>query len=885
MPPTTHLNFRYLISVTLASIVFCFLPAVALAQPQLGPDLVIESFSVYSTLPEAGGFRRVSISFTVANRGRRSAAPSGARVTIDNSGASFAVPSLVPEGKAFITRPLRTSATTLDITVLVDAFNNLPGENKANNQLRHAANLKAEANRWISIGPSQIADAGKKFGPIFGVGRVTTIAVDPRSPLTVYLGARGSGIWKRSGSLWFPIGDSLPSTQIDAIGIYPRTPDRVVVATPMGVFESLDAGDVWTQLTSDNLGAVGSDGGALLIENADKPALYLSTTNGLRVSTDSGRTWETVLRPGSRIVSLQFSTTDPSHLLASTANPPLVFEGKDRGLKAASWHILLGCVAPLPTPFPPGANVWIAESKRQRWVSIRDVATAKVELWRSTNRVCQINGFTEHAWAKVSLSGECSKSANHFSYLFAHPNDASLVFKGGVALCRSDRAGDSLKPVAGIHLDHHAIALSPAEPNTMFFGSDGGIYRSIDKGKTMEFFGEGLNNTEFLKIDTDGKGPRFVVGGTQDNGTSTFSGVSPVWNYVGGGDSSLVEFDQADQNGIFEIGQSTRQVQIMQPGGNSRKLGDKSLLDCLSYSETPKIFESMVSTGENSPRLVITCEGIWVGGPPWQQIKPQPPQGPPGNFKRLKFHASGQLVAVTDTGNVFFGRLKPIPRFEVFQTAAGSPSAISFASQSLFYVSMNAGTGGSIHRLQCAPKCIDENVKLDAPFPTSAEITAITVDPLDPNAILAAVRSSGVFRGTRNGPNNWTWTVYNNGLPFGVTVTDLEPQSNGGIIAATFGRGAFQLFSRIQEPPRNQEARGRITSYENERLDPSRPPGPNNQVIETIELDSKPGFIFTATSPLGRFAVVARRAIQTKRIVTIEFTPLSPQSGTIIRLR
>jgi hypothetical protein len=324
-------------------------------------------------------------------------------------------------------------------------------------------------------------------------------------------------------------------------------------------------------------------------------------------------------------------------------------------------------------------------------------------------------------------------------------------------------------------------------------------------------------------------------------------------------------------------------VQIFQPGGSSRKLGDDTLLDCLSYSETPSIFAGMVSTGENNPRLVITCQGIWVG-PPWQQIKPRPPNGPAGDFKRLKLHSSGQLVAATDAGNVFFGRLKPIPQFEAFQTGAGSPSAISFASQALFYVSMNSGTTGSIHRLQCTPKCIDEVVTLNAPFPAPAEITAITVDPLDPNAILVAVRSRGVFRGVRASANNWTWTVFNNGMPFGVTVTDLEPQSNGGIIAATFGRGAFQVFSRIQAPPQNQVARGRITSYENERENPG-PPGPNNPLIETIELDSKPGFIFTSTSPVARFAVIARRAIQTKRIVTIEFVPLGPESGRIITLR
>lgn len=879
----------------LAGLVSCLLPSVAFAQ--LGPDLVIENFSVYSTLRESGGFRRVSIAFTVTNRGARPAGPSNTRVTVDNSGASFATPTLIPGATAYVSRPMRTSATVMAITVLADADNVIPLENKTNNELKRTANLEREANRWISIGPSRIADARKTFGPTFGVGRVTTIAVDPRSPLIVYLGARGSGIWKRSGSLWFPIGDALPSQQIDAIAIDPRNPQRVLVATPMGVFESVDAGEVWTRLTAENLGAIGSGGGAFLIEDADDPALYLSTTNGLRVSTDGGRNWTTVLRPGSRILSLQFSPRDPTHLLASSANPPLVFEAKDRGLKASSWHILLGCVAPLPLPFPAGANVWITESGQRRWVSIRDVASGKVELWRTTNRVCLTNGFTEHAWEKVPLSGECSRLANHFSYLFAHPSDPTLLFKGGVALCRSDRAGDSLKPVPGIHLDHHAIVVAPSEPDTMFFGNDGGIYRSTDKGRTVEFIGEGLNNTEFLKIDTDGKAPRVVVGGTQDQFTATWDGVSPVWNLVPGNatlsDSSLVAFDRGDRANIFEIAQATRQVRLLKPGGGETRLGDSTLPDCCSYTEFPaRVFVSMESTGGN-PRVVLTCQGIW-SGPPWRQIQPSPvdpiptPNGckgsPPGDFTRLKLHPGGVLVAVTDTGQVFHGLLnQPPPVLRgIFQTPQpAAASAISFAGPGLFYVATSPPALGRIDRFDCFLSCSREDVWLT----NLGEITAMTVDPLSPDTLVAAVRNRGVFRGTRTSPGNWSWTPYNDGLPFAVTVTELVPRNNGGIIAATYGRGAFQLFSHIREAPSNQQASGRITSYESERVDPDRPPGPNNEVIETIELDSRPGFLFTAHGPGPRFAVVARRAMQTKRIVTIEFKPLGPQSGSIISVK
>ena len=41
-------------------------------------------------------------------------------------------------------------------------------------------------------------------------------------------------------------------------------------------------------------------------------------------------------------------------------------------------------------------------------------------------------------------------------------------------------AGDS------IHPDQHAIAFSPADPNVVLVGNDGGIYRSPDGGDTWQ---------------------------------------------------------------------------------------------------------------------------------------------------------------------------------------------------------------------------------------------------------------------------------------------------------------------------------------------------------------------------------------------------------------
>jgi hypothetical protein len=326
-----------------------------------------------------------------------------------------------------------------------------------------------------------------------------------------------------------------------------------------------------------------------------------------------------------------------------------------------------------------------------------------------------------------------------------------------------------------------------------------------------------------------------------------------------------------------------RQIVRRQFNGSSQSLGDSSLPDCCSYQEFPAlVFEGLVSTGGN-PAVGLTCHGIW-SGPPWKQIQPPLGQTPPpsgcdsnntGDFTRLKFTTGGlgTWVGVTNTGHVFYGIYAQPPPADVFHSStAKSPSAISFVNQSTFYISF---TDGSIVRLQCFAGCEAETVWLN-----NTEVTAISVDPLASDTLLAAVRNRGVFRGTRASTGTWTWAPYNNGLPFAVTVTDLEARANGSIIAATYGRGAFLLFSRPPGPPQ-LTAGGHVTSFTSERLDPNKPPGPNNPLIVTAELDSKPGFIFSSNS-LANGVGLLKAALTNHRTVIIVYTTNGQNGGKIV---
>ncbi len=80
------------------------------------------------------------------------------------------------------------------------------------------------------------------------------------------------------------------------------------------------------------------------------------------------------------------------------------------------------------------------------------------------------------------------------------------------------------------------------------------------------------------------------------------------------------------------------------------------------------------------------------------------------------------------------------------------------------------------------------------------------------------------------------------------------------------------------------KAIGFVTSYESERVDPDRLPGPNNPVIQTIEIDSKPEFIFTATGGPS-FKATVKNAQENHRKVEITYTSIGPNSGRIVSVK
>ena len=134
-------------------------------------------------------------------------------------------------------------------------------------------------------------------GPFGPPTRVVMMATDPRSDSVLYAVAPGGGVWKTtdSGMNWLAIADPLPSVEVCSIAIDPRSPDTLYVGTGddqspralQGVATSADDGRTWT------MGArfTNSPVCALAVDPLNSRHVFAGSAEALFISNDGGATW------------------------------------------------------------------------------------------------------------------------------------------------------------------------------------------------------------------------------------------------------------------------------------------------------------------------------------------------------------------------------------------------------------------------------------------------------------------------------------------------------------------------------------------------------------------------------------------------------------------
>lgn len=380
----------------------------------------------------------------------------------------------------------------------------------------------------------------RSLGPAFMSGRISDIAVDPEAPNTWYVAAGSGNLWKttNAGTTFKPIFENYGSYSIGCVTIDPNQHNTIWVGSGEavagrhvgygdGIYRSDDGGRSFR-----NLGLKDSEHIAkIVVDPQDSNTIYVAAQGplwsaggerGLYKSTDGGATWELVLSSGAYtgVTDIVLDPRDSQVMYAATHQRlrtvwAVIDGGPESGIHkstdgGATWKELKKGL--------PGSDL----GKIALAVEANDPNTvyATIELagpsggfWRSQDAGA--------SWSKQSDYVSGGTGPHYYQELWSDPHHPGTLYQANVSLGRSEDGGKTWNSVGNSnkHVDNHAVAFSPIDPELLIVGCDGGLYISHDRGKTYRFCSN-LPLTQYYKVDVDNDWPIYnIVGGTQDNST------------------------------------------------------------------------------------------------------------------------------------------------------------------------------------------------------------------------------------------------------------------------------------------------------------------------------------------------------------------------------
>lgn len=423
-------------------------------------------------------------------------------------------------------------------------------------------------------------------------GRVRAISVHPNDPLTVYIGAASGGIWKTSdgGLNWSDIGRDLVSLNFGAIAIDPNNPEVVYAGSGeciyltetiffpgKGIFKTSDGGKSWTQLTN-GIGtvtffsdlAVSPHNSSLLIGALASGGSYSGDSlpnEGIWKSEDAGLTWIRTLDVRDAF-DILFHPVDPNVVYAAIGGGN-TFSGfyisRDQG---GTWEKSNSGLQPAESI--DRIQIDIARSNPDILYAVTYEMYSTFHLGYnpdSTRAYKSVNGGI--SWTQLSggtnLGGYDGVGWYDQGYydlcLAVDPSDPDHVHIGNVELHQTINGSD-FAPVrtAGtyihaslVHNDYHQLVYAPSNPNYLYIGCDGGIFKSTDKGLTASSINQGLETLQFYRIASHPANPKIIIGGMQDNGSVITRDGGSTWNSLLGGDGMECFFDPKNPDTVLYV--------------------------------------------------------------------------------------------------------------------------------------------------------------------------------------------------------------------------------------------------------------------------------------------------------------------------------------------
>ncbi len=415
------------------------------------------------------------------------------------------------------------------------------------------------AINWTAVGPYNIG------------GRVRAIAISNQNPDLIYASSVSGGIFKSTngGSSWVPISDYASNLAISSIVIDPNNNNIIYAGTGEGFFnydavrgegilKTNDGGITWSlQKNFSGTTEFPYFINDLYLRPDSTNILYAATNNGLFRTTNSGNNWS-FIHQGSFSIRATQVVGDP-------LTPATFYICYGNHTQDGIYKTINGgkTFTKLSSGFPTAGynRIALAVSKSNPNILFASLDSASTHFTHSIQKSTD-GGITWTAVAKpidLMLGGSHLGGQGWYNNVIAvHPTNQNLVFAGGVNLFKSTNGGASWSmstygypPSAYpyVHVDHHEIKFHPTDPAIIYFGTDGGIFKTTNTGTTFIELNNGFETTQFYSGAVHPTSDIYY-GGTQDNGTLK-SNTLPNWSMVFGGDGGATAVDFNSPNIVY----------------------------------------------------------------------------------------------------------------------------------------------------------------------------------------------------------------------------------------------------------------------------------------------------------------------------------------------
>jgi hypothetical protein len=662
---------------------------------------------------------------------------------------------------------------------------------------RNSLSTPNPVSNWTAIGPFS---PGVLSGSLPGTGRVNSMAIDPNDSSIWYAGAPSGGIWKsiNAGTSWTNLFDNFLQIGVSGIAIDPNDSNIIYIATgdddaadsfSVGVFKSVDAGQTWTETglgpSSDANWGNSRLMSEIIIDPTNSSIIWVSTSFGLYKSEDAGTTWDR--KRAGNIKDFRLKPGDSNTVYAITSSQ--YYKSTDG------------------ENFTQITDILPASSGRL----VLDVTPANPEILYILSANTGANNFTYQGLYKSVDSGETftespnttdimeSSQAWFDLALAVAPDNEDEVYMGCLNIWRSSNGGNSFTQLnrwfvnnpSYSHADIHTLKFFG---NTLFAGTDGGLYTSDNGGATFTDKTSNMAITQFYRISVAKGNDDRIAGGTQDNAGYVSNGND--WNVYTGGDGMDYEVDPNNDDLIYGFVQFGDPLFITNNAGQS--VGTVAAPEQGNWI-TPLAINSNgeVFSGYNRAiyKLVGNSWEKWsndFGGGNIDDIEVDPTN------PLVIYAAENDFVYRSEDGGATFSAFN---RFD----SAISDIAVNQTDGSTIYVTTSNRVGISQAGQQSVRGVFRVDVNEDG---SAGPEEDITLDLPTDQAFFAIVHQdrhtdNPIYVGTNLGVYRLDdtlteWEEYFTGLP-NTAVSDLEISlDDESITASTYGRGVWQSPIPIQ---------------------------------------------------------------------------------------